>query len=337
MIASPLPAIPVIDARRGGPLAAARAAEPRMRDLFRHARRTFTPPVLAVMDIASRRWLHRVGNPYLGELDEIGILLGKSGAYALNTSYEWACTSGVADDPRGGIRLLRVLDWRMAGLGRNVVVALQRGAAGDFANITWPGYVGVVTAVAPGRFAVAINQPPRMSWGATPPVDWAIARAKLWRSDALPPSHLLRFVCETCATYLDAKRLLNEAPLCLPAVFILAGVTPGEGCVIERAPNRAAVREMPAAAANHWVGMALRGRARGRHSRERLAQMDATLAGNAEASLSAPIINRDTRLVALMKPGAGRLLLQGWEHGRPATAELALDLSPAVAGAPVLV
>ena len=76
-----------------------------------------------------------------------------------------------------------------------------------------------------------------MSWGATRPVDWAIGRARLWRSDASPPSHLLRLVCETCATYPDAKRLLSEAPLSLPAFFIVAGATPGEGCVIERAPN----------------------------------------------------------------------------------------------------
>jgi hypothetical protein len=337
MNAEALPAIPVIDARRGGPLVVARAAEPRIRDLFRHARWTFTPPVLAVMDAVSRRWLDRVRNPYLGELDEIGGLLGKSGAYALNTSYEWACTSGVGDDPRGGIRLLRVLDWGLGGLGRNVVVALQRGPAGEFANITWPGYVGVVTAMAPGRFAVAINQPPMLSWGATPPVDWAIARARVWRSDALPPSHLLRHVCETCATYPDAKRLLTETPLSLPAFFIVAGATQGEGCVIERAPSGTAIREMPAAAANHWVGLNLRGRARGGHSPERLAQMEATLAGDARTSLSAPIINRDTRLVAQMNPHSGRLLLQGWEHSLPATAELALDLGTALAGQPALV
>ena len=336
MSAGPLPAIPVIDARCGGPLVVAHAAEPRMRDLFRHSRRTLTPPVLAVMDAVSRRWLDRVRNPYLGELDEIGSLLGKSGAYALNTSYEWACTSGVGDDPRGGIRLLRVLDWRLGGLGRNVVVALQRGPAGDFWNISWPGYVGTVTAMAPGRFAVAINQPPRLSWGATPPVDWAIGRARVWRSVALPPSHLLRQVCETCATYAHAKRLLSEAPLCLPALFIVAGATPDEGCVIERTPGAAAIREMPAAAANHWVGMKLRGRARGHQSPERQAQMDRNLAGDAETLFSAPIINRDTQLIAQMNPHSGRLSLQGWEHGLPATAELALDVGTAFGGLPAL-
>lgn len=64
--------------------------------------------------------------------------------------------------------------------------------------------------------------------------------------------------------------------------------------------------------------------------------MDTILAGDAKASFSAPIINRDTRLVALMTPGSGRLLLQGWEHSRPATAELALDLRTAFLGLPAL-
>jgi hypothetical protein len=147
----------------------------------------------------------------------------------------------------------------------------------------------------------------------------------------------MRLVCETCTTYAEAKQLLSEAPLCLHAFFIVAGATQGEGCVIERAPTCAAIREMPAAAANHWVGLVLRGRARGRHSRERLAQMDTILADGAETSFSAPIINRDTRLVALMKPGSGWLLVQGWERSRPATAELALDLRNAFPDLPALV
>src|SRR5206468_12577266 len=126
----------------------ARAAEGQMRDLFRHARRMLTPPVLAVADGVSRRRLERTANPYRVEIGEIAGLLGRRGAYALNTSYEWCCTSGVGDDPDGGIRVLRVLDWAQPGLGRNLVVASQHGPVGDFVNITWPGFVGVVTAMA---------------------------------------------------------------------------------------------------------------------------------------------------------------------------------------------
>ena len=36
----------------------------------------------------------------------------------------------------------------------------MRGAAGEFINVSWPGYAGTLTASAPGRFAAAINQAP---------------------------------------------------------------------------------------------------------------------------------------------------------------------------------
>jgi hypothetical protein len=293
-----------------------------MRDLFSCARSMLTPPLLAVMDGLSRRWLDRATNPYRDEMDEIAGLLGKPGAYALNTSYEWCCTSGVGDDPESGIRLLRVLDWHQSGLGRNLVVAWQRGPAGDFANITWPGYVGAVTAFAPGRFAAAINQPPISSWRASLPIDWLIGRVKVWRSRALPPAHLLRRVFETCATYEAAKRMLSEEALCLPAFFVLAGTEAGEGCVIERTADKAARRKMPAAAANHWVTLPRRGH-RSNRTCERLAQMEAALFGSG-TWMDPPIINRDTRLVAEMNPANGRMILQGWERNGPATAELFL-------------
>jgi len=203
----------------------------------------------------------RAENPYLGEIEAIAALAGRRGAYALNTSYEWCCTCGVGEDPQGGVRLLRVLDWRQSGLGRALIVVWQRGPAGDFANITWPGFVGVITAMAPGRFAVAINQPPMMSWRLSPPIDWLVGRVGVWRSRDLPPAHLLRQVCETCASYDEARQRLLSTPLCLPALFTLAGTEPGQGCVIERTQHCAAERAMPAAAANHRVAVAERGRA----------------------------------------------------------------------------
>jgi hypothetical protein len=319
-----LPAIPVIDARAGGPLAVARAAERQMQALLDKARRLIPPPFLAITDRASRKWLARAPNPYLDEIDAIAALAGRSGAHTLNTSFEWCCTCGVGDDPEGGVRLLRVLDWRQSGLGRAVIVAWQQGPAGDFANITWPGFVGVVTAMAPGRFAVALNQAPMMSWGLSPPIDWLVGRIGVWRSQALPAAHLLRRVCEICASYEDAVEMLSQAPLCLPALFTLAGTQPGQGCVIERSPNAATRREMPTAVTNHWVDLDLPGRPRGADSRERQALMETALAGGI-TWIASPIINRDTRLVATINPAQGSLTLQGWEKDGPVTAQLTLQ------------
>jgi len=55
----------------------------------------------------------------------------------------------------------------------------------------------------------------------------------------------------------------------LPAFCALADVRAGDGRIIERLPDGGAVREMPAAIANHWVAMPRRGRPRGHHSHER--------------------------------------------------------------------
>jgi hypothetical protein len=321
---SALPQIPVIDAREGGSPTIARAAEAQMRDLLDRARRFVPSPLLGLADRISRRWLERGDNPYLAEIAEIAALAGEPGAYALNTSYEWTCTCGVGDDPDGGVRLLRVLDWRQPGLGHALVVAWQRGPAGEFANVTWPGFVGVITAMAPGRFAVALNQPPMRSWGLTLPVDWLIGRILVGRSRALPPAHLLRRVCETCATYDEARQVLSDTPLCLPALFTLAGTEPGQGCVIERTPHAAIRRDPPAAVANHWVGSRDRGRPRGGQSPERLARMEAALR-NGAPWLTPPILNRHTRLVAVMNPSRGRLSLQGREKDGPVTSVTALE------------
>jgi hypothetical protein len=213
------PEISVIDARDSGPPAVAQIAERQLQGLLDDARRLVPGAVLAITDRASRGWLTRSQNPYLVEIDAIALIAGRSGAYTLNTGFEWCCTCGVADDPDGGVRLLRVLDWRQQGLGRALIVAWQRGSAGDFANLTWPGFVGVTTAMAPGRFAVALNQAPMMSRGLSWPGDWLAGRIGVWWSRALPAAHLLRQVCERCSNYDDALDMLSRTPLCLPAFF----------------------------------------------------------------------------------------------------------------------
>lgn len=321
-----LPQIPLIDARAGGPLEVAQAAPAQLEDLFRTSRRLLTPPMLALGDCIARHWLSRNDSPYRREIDAIAACLPGKGAYALNTSYEWCCTSGVGADPAGGVRLIRVLDWAQPGLGRNLVLAWQSGPAGDFVNITWPGFVGVVTAMAPGRFAVALNQPPMPSRGLPLPLDWVLSRPPVWRSPALPPAHLLRLVCETAADYDAAKRLLSDTPLCIGALFTLAGLRPGQGCVIERTAERAATRPMPAATANHWSALAERGhRLRAGLSAQRQAQMAQALNGGEWRAW--PIINRDTRVAAVINPATGMLWVEGWEHGVPATAAHALCTS----------
>ncbi len=315
--------IPLIDAAGQGPLPALDAAPERLAELVASARRRYGPMAMRAADLASRRWLEKTANPYLGEITGMAGRIGEPGVYMLNLSYEWSCTTGVGPDPSApGNRLLRTLDWPLDGLGLTVVVSRHETAAGNYFNVTWPGFAGITTAMAPGRFAAAINQPP-MRW--TSPlmvVDWMMNRLGIWRQGGLPPVHLLRKAFDECRTYAEAKEMLSSIPVCLPAFFTLAGMAPEECCAIERLETRAAVRDGPASTANHWICFQVPGRARGSDSVGRWQRMEA-VRPSAVADftwVTPPILNSATRLAVVANPQAARLTVQGWEGERPATA-----------------
>jgi hypothetical protein len=326
-VTAALPEIPVIDLGSAGPVELARLARPQALALLTAARRQFTSIGVALADRQARRWLARVGNPYLPEIDAIAAALGRGGIHGLNLSYEWACTTGTAAAPDGaGMLLRRTLDWPFHGLGRNLVVARQASVAGAWCNITWPGLVGVYTAVAPGRFAAAINQAPLRRHTGFLPADWLVDRLRVRRSRALPPCHLLRRVFDACAGYAEARDALAATPLCLPALFTLAGTRPGEGCVIERTEDRAVIHPAPAAVANQWLGTDFgRARDRGFDSPERQQQMVATLARGSDLDwLEPPVLSTYTRLAVAANAATGTLTVQGWEKDGPATRILRL-------------
>lgn len=324
--------IAIYDIASDGAAASAEAAPGHLRQLYRDALRLYTPPVVFVGDILSQRWLERTGNPYLAEIRAVQALLPGRAAYLLNMSYEWACTTSVAPDPNGaGMRLCRTLDWKIPGLGRTLIMARQSGPAGVYLNATWPGSVGIYTAMAPGRFAAAINQPPLYSRSPlTVPFDWLAARARQYTSDDMPPAHLLRQVFDCCADYAEALARLRDTPLCMPVFFSLAGTRPGEGCIIERTEREAIVHQEPTAISNHWIDVKRPGRQRGRDSlARRTCMMDAMGAEWPDFDwVKPPIANRDTRIAAEMNAATGMFILQGWEGTEPVTDILRLRERP---------
>lgn len=327
-----LPEIPVIDvADDDAPsLGTAEAAEDRLEALVAAAEAHYGRRFIAVADRMTRRWARRNTTPYLDEIGSFADRLPVPGGWFLNISFEWSCTCGVHADPASGaMRMLRVLDWPLSGLGRSLVAAHQAGPAGRFLNLTWPGFAGVVTGIARGRFAAAINQAPLPNRGLGCWGDWATSRLGIWRSREMPPMHLLRQVFEHCLSYEDARRALIHAPLAVSAIFTLVGPRPGEGCIIERKPHEAWVHPAPAAAANHWLSPDLRGRSRSASSPDRHNQMMALLEERPADGLdwlTPPIRNRMTRLAATLDPAEGRVLAQGFEEDGPATRPLALEI-----------
>jgi hypothetical protein len=254
-----MPAIPVIDLRDGGPV---RHAErnPAPARALRDACLTFFPraiqPFVPALDLISRRWLQRSRSPYLPEIARIAQALGFSGVWLLNASYQWGCTARASDED-GVPWLLRTLDWPFHGLGRHVEVARLHGTAGDFFSITWPGYVGALTALAPSRFAACVNQAPmrrRTTHRWLRGYDFARNAYAVWRSDGLmPPDQLLRQTFELCADFAAARRILETTPVSRPVIYVLVGCAAGERCVIERTETGFVTRGHDTSAANDWL------------------------------------------------------------------------------------
>lgn len=284
--------------------------------------------VLRLLDRISRRWLKKSGNRHLDEIDRIAALLARPGTYFLSVNYEWGCTTGVRPAPDGrGAQLVRVLDWRTEGLGRYVMAARVSARAGSFVTLTWPGYTGVLQAMAPGRFAAAINQAPMLRrGGGIYPLDWFANKVRVWKLRHETPSHVLRHVFEAASDFATARQMLIETPVASPVIYALAGTKPSELCIIERHEIQACVHEGPFAAANVWRTPDWSGRPRGEANVERVCMLEDTyLAGDDDMNwLAPPVLNPLTRLAMVANAAKGALTAQGFEAERPATSVLTM-------------
>jgi hypothetical protein len=138
------------------------------------------------------------------------------------------CTAFACDTPDGPIHA-RNLDWwtedqMLSQL--TCVVRAQGAAAGPYELVSWPGFIGAVSGMAPGRFAVTLN---------------AVISSE--RPSLAPPVVLLiRQALETCSAYGEALDLLARSPIAADCLLLVTGTKAGEMAVIERTSTRAAVR-----------------------------------------------------------------------------------------------
>jgi hypothetical protein len=294
------------------------------------------PPAARLMvpavDAVTCRWLKRSASPYVGEIAAIAAALDYSGIWFLNGCYQWGCTA-LAREEAGTPWLARTLDWPFPGLGRHVEIARMRGPAGAFDAVTWPGFVGVLTGSAPGRFAACINQAPLRRRTRHPRLrfcDIGLNALATGRIRFVPPDHLLREVFETCATFSEARHRLESTPVARPVIYTLAGCRSGERCVIERTEQGFESREEDTAAANDWQRSrpAWEARVSSRYmftrtyeeaaernlSRKRgLADWNGAFARDSFAWVTAPVLNAFTRIAVEMCPGGGVLRAVGLE------------------------
>jgi hypothetical protein len=349
-----LPAIPVLDLRAAGPMRRAVDSPERVVALREACLASLPSPLrlmLPTLDATARRWLGRSASPYVAEVEAIAAAIGHSGVWFLNGSYVWTCTT-LAREEAGSPWLVRTLDWPFTGLGRHLEVACLRGPAGEYHSVTWTGYVGCLTAMAPGRFAAAINQAPMWRRTKHPwlrPYDISLNALRTWSISFIPPDHLLRHVFEHAAGFSEARRQLESTPVARPVIYTLVGCAPGERCVIERTEQGFQTWEEETGAANDWLRSTPPWEARIRpdmiftrtyeqaaeNSRARRLQLAAWPGAFAPGGFDwvrPPVLNPYTRVAAEMCPAIGTLRVRGYEaprSGEPAepatlTCEVAL-------------
>jgi hypothetical protein len=331
-----LTAIPMIDVREGGPLQHAREAADRARALRDTCLAWFpgvVPACLPLLDRIARRWLVRSQSPYVDEVRAVAAALGFPGIWFLNGSYQWSCTA-LARDEDGTPWLARTLDWPFPGLGRFAELARMRGPAGEYISVTWPGYVGVLTALAPRRFGASINQGPmrrrsHRRWLRLYDLA-ANALTTLCRVRSIPPDQLLRQVFEQARSYDEARRILETTPVARPVIYTLAGCRAEERCVIEGTENSFTTRTDDHGAANDWLDSTPLWEGRigaskvfscsfedaaqfSRARREGLALWRGSFARDSFGWVTPPVLNPYTRIAVEMNPAQGIIRTVGYE------------------------
>ena len=176
-----------------------------------------------------------VGADHREEIASIARMVGRPETEVLlgNLYYEAfrqliGCTAFACDTPDGPIHA-RNLDWWTEDriLARlTCVVRVQGAAAGPYELVSWPGFIGALSGLAPGRFAISLN-----------------AVISNERPTLAPPVVLLiRRAFETCGTFAEAISLLERSPIVADCLLLVTGTKPGEMVVIERTSTRSAVR-----------------------------------------------------------------------------------------------
>lgn len=176
--------------------------------------------------LGEETWSELQGLAKVLEMPFEDVLLGNLYYDALK--HLWGCTAFAVDAPGGPIHG-RNLDWfsETGALGTSTAqFRFVRGGVERYRTVGWPGYLGCLSGVAPGRFAITLN---------TVASDDA---AELFA----PVSFLIRRTLATAPTFDDAVRILAETPVSSDSLLLISGTKPGEMAVVERTPTRSAIR-----------------------------------------------------------------------------------------------
>jgi hypothetical protein len=159
--------------------------------------------------------------------------------------------------------------------------------------------------------------------------DWVKNRMQVFEAAGLPPAHLLRQVFEEAQSYAEAVERLCKTQVAVPVIYILAGVNPEEGCVIERTENDYAIRAMEdgrVCAANQfdtrlystahgWRPRRIDSAGRAHQART----IPLTAIDDRFGWFKPPIANSHTRIAMLTSAATGKLSTFGTQGVKPVT------------------
>ena len=189
--------------------------------------------------------LHTVlGGHYGGEIKELaeGIGVPTGDIITANLAYDLShvgCSTFLVPTSSGPL-LARNLDWTFPrGLLKKhlTIVRVRNAPRGDYATVTWPGLFGSLTAVAPGRFSVAVNHVSNES-ESTPGKIAKRAFLGNW-----PVTWVVRMALDEAKDFTAACRLLKNYPLVAPVIFTVSGISNDQRVVIERGATDGALRK----------------------------------------------------------------------------------------------
>lgn len=185
-------------------------------------------------ELASFAYAH-IRREFIDEIDALAQLAEEEfvGVLAANLYYDFVklylgCTAFAVNTDDGPLHA-RNMDWFSHGNCLSeftTIINFRRGRELVFQSVGWPGAVGVLSAIAPGRFTVTLNavlsdEPMQM---------------------ATPVTIMLREACQTARDFAEAVELLSATPITSDCLLLVTGTQRGEMVVIERTPTRHAIR-----------------------------------------------------------------------------------------------
>eukprot|EP00475_Leptophrys_vorax_P022181 TRINITY_DN3018_c0_g1_i1.p1 TRINITY_DN3018_c0_g1~~TRINITY_DN3018_c0_g1_i1.p1 ORF type:complete len:374 (-),score=81.08 TRINITY_DN3018_c0_g1_i1:29-994(-) len=137
--------------------------------------------------------------------------------------------------------LVRNMDWEMPALkGLTIDVHFYRKGELLFQSTTWAGYIGVLTASAPGKFAISVNH--REIFGNEEEHQEQDIFNVLMLENCLPVAFAVREAMEKCVSFEECVEYLQQVRLLAPTYFITAGVEEGQCSSIVRGPENVVER-----------------------------------------------------------------------------------------------